>query len=109
MKLGSAPMIDQKTASHHQRPLVFSYRYELVGNRTWRKDSAPEIREVTDPPTPSLLVEKTGNRVVVYVYDAFPSGGTDDARELVARPRADAVLRRRFHGCSILDPNEGRG
>ena len=88
---------------------MFTYSYELVGHRTWRKGSSPQIQLLSDPPSATLLVERQESQILVNVYDAFPSEGTDEARELAASPQADAALRRRFLSCSILDPNEGRG
>ena len=102
-------MIQQSAVLDGQGPVVFTYSYEPVGNGIWRKGSRPTIEQVTEPPSPSMSFDRNDDCVLVHVYNACPVVGTELSREMEARSMADKVLRRRYRGCTILNPNEGRG
>lgn len=101
-------MIDS-TLAPGTAPVVFTYTYERVGAGMWRKGSSPSIHPVADHPGPSPILEHVRDQVLVHVYNACPHVGTELSRESDARSLADDVLRRRFRGCTILNPFEGRG
>jgi hypothetical protein len=90
-------------------PVVVTYRYERVGDRTWRKDGHIDVRPARRAPAPSASTEEQGDRVLVHVYEMNPRTSAGHFDDTEVRLRADDVLRKEYAVGTIMDPDEGRG